>query len=200
MAWALNFEEGFIDAALKTALLGRQQLALHNVGDAATDVVLKHMEQLAAPEIWQALRVRIEHANGIVGANLERAKKLGIVATQPRPTAPYKLWQQASLPVAFGSDGGFVPWPSFQNITSSTNTNSISREAAIDFMTAKPAFAEFAETKKGRLMPGMVADIAVLSQNILTVPNAQLAETTSVLTIVGGQVAYAGVEFSEHKA
>jgi hypothetical protein len=44
------------------------------------------------------------------------------------------------------------------------------------------------------LAPGMLADLAVLSQNIFTVPARALPGTSSVLTLVGGKVAYdAGV-------
>ncbi len=51
-------------------------------------LVLDEMERMAPSERWRRTRVRMEHANGIVGAELERAKRLGIVLAQPRPTAP----------------------------------------------------------------------------------------------------------------
>ena len=54
--------------------------------------------------------------------------------------------------------------------------------------TRGSAFAEFAEREKGTLAPGMLADIAVLSQDIFTVPARALPGTTSVLTIVGGKI------------
>jgi len=56
------------------------------------------------------------------------------------------------------------------------------------------AYAELAETQKESLAPGMLADIAVLSQDIFTVPVEALPRTESVLTLVGGRVAWdAGV-------
>jgi predicted amidohydrolase YtcJ len=36
----------------------------------------------------------------------------------------------------------------------------------------------------------MLADLAVLSQDVFTVPAAALPTTVSVLTVVGGKVAY----------
>ena len=41
----------------------------------------------------------------------------------------------------------------------------------------------------------MLADIAVLSQDVMKVPTGALPATKSLLTIVGGQVAYAAPEF-----
>ena len=59
---------------------------------------------------------------------------------------------------------------------------------------ARSPFAELAETQKGSLAPGMLADIAVLSQDIFTVPVEALPRTESVLTLVGGRVVWdAGV-------
>jgi predicted amidohydrolase YtcJ len=52
--------------------------------------------------------------------------------------------------------------------------------------TAGSAHAEHAEDLKGRLATGLLADLAVLSQDIFTVPLPQLPATVSVLTLVGG--------------
>jgi predicted amidohydrolase YtcJ len=55
-------------------------------------------------------------------------------------------------------------------------------------------YAEHTEREKGSIAPGMLADIAVLSQDIFTVQVAELPRTESVLTLVGGRVAWdAGV-------
>ncbi len=54
--------------------------------------------------------------------------------------------------------------------------------------TAGSAYAEFAEQEKGRLAPGMLADLAVLSQDIFTVPAEKLPTTSAELTIVGGRI------------
>jgi predicted amidohydrolase YtcJ len=39
-------------------------------------------------------------------------------------------------------------------------------------------------------MPGMLADLAVLSQDIFSIPAPQLPATKSVLTIVNGKIVY----------
>ena len=67
-------------------------------------------------------------------------------------------------------------------------------EQAVTAYTRGSAYAEF-ETRKGALRPGYLADLAVLSQDIFTVPAPAVpATTTSLLTLVGGEVVWdAGV-------
>jgi predicted amidohydrolase YtcJ len=52
------------------------------------------------------------------------------------------------------------------------------------------AYAEFAEKDKGSLEPGKLADLAVLSQDILQIPLQDLSKTESVYTMVGGKIVY----------
>ena len=56
---------------------------VHITGDSTTAVVLNLMESMGSAAEWQRRRVRMEHANGIVGADVERARRLGIVIAQP---------------------------------------------------------------------------------------------------------------------
>jgi predicted amidohydrolase YtcJ len=186
-----NYSREFIDRQLMAALRGKDQLMLHIVGDAMTDEVLDEMEKLAPPEQWRPLRVRVEHGNGFsTPARDERAKKLGIVIAQPRPGQPFRALLDAGIPLAYGSDGGMAPFFMFARMTLPGNPNSLSREQALAILTSGSAFAEFQENRKGRLAPGMLADIAVLSQDVMTAPASALPETRSVLTLVGGKIAY----------
>ncbi len=190
-----NFATGHLRAELARALAGGEPLHLHAVGDAMAGAVLDEMERMGSPERWRRVRVRFEHANGIVGPELERAKRLGIVLAQPRPMAPIRLWLQAGLPVAYGSDMGFPPFAFLAAITADNNPGAVTREEGLAVLTRGPAYAEFADSEKGILAPGMLADIAVLSQDVTTVPAASLPATRSLLTIVGGRVAYEAPEF-----
>jgi predicted amidohydrolase YtcJ len=51
-------------------------------------------------------------------------------------------------------------------------------------------YAAFEEKIKGSLEPEKLADITVLSRDILTVPDDQILSTAVVYTIVGGKTAY----------
>jgi predicted amidohydrolase YtcJ len=66
----------------------------------------------------------------------------------------------------------------------------ITREQALIAFTRTAAYSEFAEDRLGTLEVGKLADLAVLTQDIFKVSNEQLPKTESVLTIVGGKIAY----------
>ena len=64
------------------------------------------------------------------------------------------------------------------------------RMEALQSYTINAAYAAFEEDLKGSLMPGKLADITVLSKDILTVPEEQIPATRVEMTIVGGEVVY----------
>jgi len=66
----------------------------------------------------------------------------------------------------------------------------MSREEALRSYTWNNAYAAFEEKLKGSLEPGKLADITVLSRDIMTIPEDEIAATDVVYTIVGGKVAY----------
>ena len=65
-----------------------------------------------------------------------------------------------------------------------------SRERALYSYTMGNAIAAFEEDVKGSLTPGKLADVTVLSQDLLTVPDDRIMDTEIVMTIVGGEVRY----------
>ncbi len=67
----------------------------------------------------------------------------------------------------------------------------LGREEALHAYTLAAAYAAFEEDVKGSLTPGKLADVTVLSQNILTVPEQAILRTEVVYTIVAGKIAYA---------
>jgi predicted amidohydrolase YtcJ len=66
----------------------------------------------------------------------------------------------------------------------------MSREEALRSYTWNNAYAAFEENVKGSLAPGKLADITVLSKDILTVPEDQIPATDVKYTIVGGKVMF----------
>jgi predicted amidohydrolase YtcJ len=65
-----------------------------------------------------------------------------------------------------------------------------SRERALYSYTMGNAIAAFEEGIKGSLTPGKLADITVLSQDLLTVADEEIMNTEIVMTILGGVVRY----------
>ena len=66
----------------------------------------------------------------------------------------------------------------------------MSREQALRSYTIDAAFAAFEDDSKGSLVPGKLADVTVLSRDIMTVPEAEIPGTEVVYTVLGGKVAY----------
>ena len=66
----------------------------------------------------------------------------------------------------------------------------MSREEALRSYTRNGAYAAFQEGSKGSLTVGKLADITVLSKDILTVPDDEIRSARVDYTIVGGKVLY----------
>ena len=66
----------------------------------------------------------------------------------------------------------------------------MSREEALKSYTWNNAYAAFEENLKGSLAVGKLADITVLTRDIMTIPEDEIPATDVVYTIVGGQVVF----------
>ena len=209
----LNFPPDTIRALLLEARARRQQPVLHAGGDSTIAVIIDLMERTGGAPAWKALRVRLEHGDGLAPDLLARARPLGVILVQnpshlavplfserfePDVVAgfmPLRSAVEAGIPVAIGSDGPINP---FLNIMFATThptrpAEALTRVQAVTAYTRGSAYAELAEGEKGTLAPGMLADLAVLSQDIFAVPANALPATTSVLTILGGRIVYDGL-------
>ena len=142
---------------------------------------------------------------------IPRATKLGIIVAKnpmhlgelPRSPQRAPVWTlcrsllEAGIPLVLASDGrpDFPFLNPFLNIQIATTYASdpkeaITREQALIAFTRTAAYSEFAEDRLGTLEVGKLADLAVLSQDIFKVSNDDLPKTESVLTIIGGKIAY----------
>jgi len=204
-AWsgAINFPDSEIRAILEESRRAGTQLMVHAIGDRTTKTFLSLLEQSGGAGVWGAMRVRIEHGNGITPDLLPQVRRLGVVvvvnpthmslAGQPNRTMP-----DTGIPLAIGTDAegrtaGMNPFLNIMLISKSTGDGApvnLTREEAIAAYTRTSAYAEFEEREKGTLEAGKLADIAVLSQDILKCSLEDLPKTQSVLTIVGGKIVY----------
>lgn len=66
----------------------------------------------------------------------------------------------------------------------------VSREQALKMFTAAAAYAAFEEADKGSLEPGKLADLTVLSADIMKIPEPEILKTTCAMTVVGGEVVF----------
>jgi predicted amidohydrolase YtcJ len=66
----------------------------------------------------------------------------------------------------------------------------MTREQALRSYTLNNAYAAFEEELKGSITPGKLADVVVLSRDIMEVPEDRILGTRVLYTIVGGRIAY----------
>lgn len=68
----------------------------------------------------------------------------------------------------------------------------VTREQALKMFTIWPAYAAFEENLRGAIEVGKLADFTVLSADIMKIPEMEILKTHCVMTVIGGEVVYAG--------
>ncbi|KYG04634.1 hypothetical protein BE21_45690 [Sorangium cellulosum] len=103
----------------------------------------------------------------------------------------------AGVPLALGTDGiGAVMNPFVDLLLATVHptrpAEALTIEEAVMAYTSGPAYAELEEHRKGTLVPGRLADLAVLSRDIFgPITPEEMVGTTSELTTVGGEIVWA---------
>jgi len=126
-------------------------------------------------------------------------------------TPPIAQMLKADIPVGAGTDGtrvaSYNPWVSLYWLVSGktvggaslySKSNRFDRTEALRRYTVGSAWFSGEEDKKGAIVLGQLADLAVLSADYFSVPEDNIKGIESVLTVVDGKVVYAAGEFAEH--
>jgi predicted amidohydrolase YtcJ len=114
------------------------------------------------------------------------------------------MWQaflEAGVPVNNGTDVPVEDIDPFANFYASVTrklkdgssfypNQKMTRQQALYSYTMANAFAAFEEKQKGSITKGKLADLVVLSNNLLTCPEEDIQKTKVEMTIVGGKVNY----------
>ena len=66
----------------------------------------------------------------------------------------------------------------------------ITREEALRLYTMGSAYTQFVEEEQGSIEAGKLADLVVLSDDIMTIPDEQIRDIEALTTILGGEVVY----------
>lgn len=66
----------------------------------------------------------------------------------------------------------------------------VSREQALKMFTAWAAYAAFEEKDKGSIEVGKLADLTVLSKDIMKIAAPEILATTCMMTVIGGEIVY----------
>jgi predicted amidohydrolase YtcJ len=114
----------------------------------------------------------------------------------------WKAFLDAGVVVAFGTDYPVEPVTPFRGLYAAVTRaneagsktyfpeNALTRAQALYAYTQGSAYAEFAEDRKGKLIPGFEADYILLDRNLLTCPAAEILGTKVLETVVGGKMVY----------
>ncbi len=124
-------------------------------------------------------------------------------------TPPYRRILEMGVNVGAGTDAtrvaSYDPWNAlYWLITGRTlgglslypKTNLISRETALRLYTQANTWFSNEEGVKGQIKTGQYADLAVLSADYFRIPEDEIRNLVSVLTIVGGRIVYGNDEFN----
>jgi len=115
----------------------------------------------------------------------------------------WKAFLSAGVPLAFGTDYPVEPITPFRGLFAAvtrmneagTETyfpeNKITRGQALFAYTQGSAYAEFAEKRKGQLLPGYEADFILVDRDLYTIPAAAILHTQVKETWVAGRQSYA---------
>ena len=166
---------------------------------------------LAAP--IGALRWSLCHVNAISDAQIADVKALGIglniqgtsytsnLGTAPSGP-PFRKLLDAGIPCGGGSDAtnvaAFNPWLMMSYMTTAKNNagvvingdQTITRLEALRMYTLGSAYLSFDDAKLGSIEEGKLADLAVLSDDPLSVSDANFKRLQSVLTLQAGRIVH----------
>ncbi|MFC2164823.1 amidohydrolase [Acidobacteriota bacterium] len=129
-------------------------------------------------------------------------KRIGL--ERCRSTYAFKSFLDAGVHVALGTDWNLVSMnplvdlyaavtrkdPADEQDESWFPEQKILMEKAIELYTLESAYAEFMEDRKGMLKVGYLADMVILSNDLLTIPHDEIMKTKVDYTIVGGKVVF----------
>lgn len=66
----------------------------------------------------------------------------------------------------------------------------VTREQALKMFTLWPAYAAFEETLRGSIEVGKLADLTILSADIIKIPEADILKTRCVMTVINGEIVF----------
>ncbi|MCZ6651973.1 MAG: amidohydrolase family protein, partial [Planctomycetota bacterium] len=186
------------------------------IRNAENDAHISAFEAVNATVPIADLRWALEHVFSISDNDINRLKAIGAgVAVQNQQYflggsgPPYRKLVDSGIPISGGTDASATspmsPWISLYHmvtgrVASGAVRNAgqqISRMEALRLYTRGSAWHTFDEEDLGSIEVGKLADLVVLSDDYLSVPEDEIRTLSSVLTIIDGKIVHAAAEFSD---
>jgi predicted amidohydrolase YtcJ len=194
-------------------------VGVHAIGDAANRAALDAFEATADVWRPLGLRQRIEHAQLLDPAELPRFARVGVSASVQFSHAPSdrdladRVWEghagayayrsllDAGATLANGSDAPVEELDPLAGIAAGVlrtiderpswrPEQAVTVAEALHATCVTPAWLAGDEAQRGRLVPGMLADVVVLDRDPLTCPPDQLPDLGVQATLVGGRITH----------
>ena len=200
-------------------LAARYNLRVNTIARHTLDEVLRVFEEVDEEVPINGRRWVLQHILHTDSEQLRRIRKLGLlVETIPltelwlrgnsfvdesrlhASAVSHRSYLDADVRFGFGTDN--KPYNPFATLWSAVARSErrtgkvlgpdqrLSRLEALRVFTLGGAYFCFDEDRRGSLEPGKLADLAVLSDDLLTVPEDQIPDLHSLLTMVGGKIVH----------
>ncbi len=212
-------EDEYVEG-LKLVAAAGLQAQTHAVGDETIDLIVKSYGRVNNQLPIRPLNWTIMHLFHPSDAALKSMASIGITATmQNHPVLlghnqrrwwgderaayaiPIRKAVDAGVLVGGGTDGPVVPVDPFLSMWWMTTRqvlkgyalgveHAITAREALQLYTINNARIMGVEKDRGSIEEGKLADLVVLSQDILSVPPDQIRQTRAQLTLLGGKIVY----------
>ncbi len=176
---------------------------LHFIIDHAETISARNIDRVGALGGGIAVQHRMAYQGGYF------AERYGPVAASQTP--PLRRMIEAGVPVGAGTDAtrvaSYNPWVALQWMVTGRTVggyqlydaaNLIERDAALGLWTVGSSWFSNDEGRKGRIMNGQFADLAVLSHDYFSVPEDEIGAITAVLTIVAGRIVHGDGDLKDY--
>ena len=194
-------------------------------GDEALELALRALEKADGEVGISDRRWVLAHVIYPTRQQLKRIRKLGAIVTPmwhhyyyyptqvfyhgeefAQKTDPFRDMLDEGVTVAQGTDISTIPLNYFAGIHFMVTRNTwkwgkanphqaVSREQALRMLTINGAFTTFEEHRKGSLEAGKYADLVILSDDLMTVPEDEIPHIKVLATMVGGKFVYQAERF-----
>ena len=152
------------------------------------------------PEVTPELLTRLK----ALGCGVEMAAFRWVTSSDPKQVVgpQFRTIVDHGIQAGIHGDGVHIaplnPWSHIQYATTGLNSfgqmvnpgQLLTREEALSLFTRSNSWFLRMEQKIGSIEPGKLADLAVLDRDYFTVPDADIRNIRSVLTILGGKVVH----------
>ena len=209
-----------LEEVVRLAARAQWPVAVHAIGDAANRSALDAFEASRGEWEPRGLRQRIEHAQLLDAGDVSRFGGIGVAASVQFSHAPSdrdladRLWEgrdgayayrsllDAGARLANGSDAPVEELDPLAGVVAGAlrtlderpawrPEQAVTVEEAFAAVCVAPAWLEHQEHRRGRLRPGMLADLAVLDRDPFACEPEELPHVRVLATMLGGSWTYA---------